>query len=104
MAAAKQPTMDVPLKHYSIDFEILSVLSDGRNVPSIIADDIDNSRNYVSNRLRQLRDYGMVEEVAPDTNVGLYEITGLGETALQHRDLWESNSDEYRQVIEETEG
>jgi predicted transcriptional regulator len=47
--------------------------------PSIIAYNIDRSREAVSRRLSELSDYGMVDRV----DRGKYEITGQGERYLE---------------------
>lgn len=93
--------MNIPVQHYSIDFEILEKLAEeGRNVPSILGDDLDKHRNYVSQRLNELKRYGMVKKIG-ERNIGLYEITELGKTALENRDVWETDHDEYQDLITE---
>ena len=45
------------------DEEILDVLQDGRNTPSILADWLGYSREYVAQRLRRLVEHGEVEKI-----------------------------------------
>ena len=68
------------------DFSILDELQDGRNVGANLSDTLGMSRPYVTERLSQLADYGLVDKVGPNENVGLYEITPLGRAALEHQD------------------
>lgn len=55
----------------SADESIVQVLEEGRNTPSNIARRLDYSREYVSQRLKRLREHGLVERV----DRGLYELT-----------------------------
>ena len=60
------------------DARILNHLSDGRNVPVNIAEDIDRHSKHVSDRLRELRNRGLVRTVG-NKSVSLHEITSKGE-------------------------
>ncbi|WP_226005024.1 winged helix-turn-helix domain-containing protein [Natrinema salinisoli] len=52
------------------DERILQKLEEGRNVPSNIADDLGYTRQYVSNRLKRLREHNIVRNIGN----GVYEI------------------------------
>ena len=52
------------------DKEVIDVLADGRVTPRYVADQLDVSRTYASERLRRLVEHRHVEKVAP----GLYEL------------------------------
>lgn len=52
------------------DEGIIEVLREGRNTPANIARRLDYSREYVSQRLKRLREHNMVNR--PDR--GLYEL------------------------------
>lgn len=59
------------------DDRILETLDDSGLAlsPSVLAYNIDYTRNYVSKRLRKLMDAGLITKV----DDGLYEITEFGE-------------------------
>ncbi|MHC3439236.1 winged helix-turn-helix domain-containing protein [Natrialbaceae archaeon A-gly3] len=62
------------------DERILEVLNTGLTLgPTAVAKNIDKHRVTVSDRLRTLREYGLVE--SPEE--GYYEITDLGEQYLE---------------------
>jgi ArsR family transcriptional regulator, cadmium/lead-responsive transcriptional repressor len=46
-----------------VDWRIVEELREGRNVPSNIADNVDMTRQYVSQRLKLLEAAGYVENV-----------------------------------------
>lgn len=76
------------------DFEILSVLSNGkRNNAVNIAAEINKQRNYVNTRLPELADYGLIRKVGPATNSGLYVITDRGTAAVALRDAYDHSID-----------
>lgn len=52
------------------DKEVLGVLAGGRVTPRFVADELDVSRTYASERLKRLVEHSHVEKVAP----GLYEL------------------------------
>lgn len=52
------------------DEQIMSVLEEGRNTPSNIARRLEYTREYVSQRLKRLREHGVVERV----DRGLYAL------------------------------
>ncbi|WP_207589448.1 MarR family transcriptional regulator [Halomontanus rarus] len=54
----------------AIDNKILDVLSDGRNVPSNIADELEVSRQYIQQRLQLLEAADYVENIGR----GVYEL------------------------------
>lgn len=58
------------LDRKEIDDEILEKLSEGRNIPSNIADDLDVSRQYVQQRLKLLEAADYVENIGR----GVYEL------------------------------
>ena len=84
------------------DFDILSVLADGRrNTAANIAYHIDKNRAYINTRLPVLADYGLIHRVGPAPDSGLYEITARGEAAVEHRDVY-GEVDDFVAVIDET--
>lgn len=60
------------------DARILQCLSDGRNVPVNISDEIDRHATHVSDRLGTLREKGLVRTIGSES-VSLHEITEQGE-------------------------
>ncbi|MFB6198959.1 MAG: winged helix-turn-helix transcriptional regulator, partial [Halobacteriaceae archaeon] len=52
------------------DRAIIQSLSEGRNVPANLADDLGYSRQYIQNRIRRLREHGIVNNVGR----GVYEL------------------------------
>ncbi|XGI82756.1 winged helix-turn-helix domain-containing protein [Halorutilales archaeon Cl-col2-1] len=52
------------------DRRILDMLSEGRCTPNYIADELDLSRQHITNRLRRLEEHGLIEKV----HRGLYEL------------------------------
>jgi len=75
------------------DFLILDALKEGRNVAVNISEEIDKSRSHINVRLPQLEDYGLVRKVGPAANSGLYEITELGELAVEYQDRYDEVED-----------
>lgn len=83
------------------DFDILTVLSDGkRNTAANIAVEQDKNRGYVNTRLPVLADYDLVERIGPAPNSGLYEITVKGQAALARRESYRQDDVDFRQLIE----
>lgn len=83
------------------DFEILDSLSDGRrNVASNLAYRLDKDRAYLNTRLPILSDYGLVERIGPAPSSGLYEITGLGELAVEHREQYKKEKSDFETFLE----
>ncbi len=81
------------------DFEILSVLADGKRNNAInIAAELEKNRAYINTRLPILLDYGLVSRVGPAENSGLYTITEKGQIAIEHKDIY--GSEEFDQIIE----
>jgi len=69
------------------DFEILEQMGDEqRYTPGHLADLLEKDSTYMSNRLGQLRGYGLVERVGTST---MHVITARGEAALQLRDEYD---------------
>ena len=52
------------------DQAIIHALREGRNVPANLATDTDYSRQYVYDRLKRLREHGVVENIGN----GVYEL------------------------------
>lgn len=71
------------------DFLILEYLQGGRNVAVNIGEGIDKSRSHVNVRLPQLEDYDLVKKIGPAENSGLYEITELGELAVEYQEMYD---------------
>ncbi len=69
MAPQQQPLM-ADIEFNEADERILQKLEEGRNVPSNIADDLGYTRQYVSNRLKRLREHNIVRNIGN----GVYEI------------------------------
>ena len=83
------------------DFDVLSVLADGRrNTAANIAHHIDKNRAYINTRLPILADYGLIERVGPAPNSGLYEITARGEAAVEYREVY-GEVDDFAVVIDD---
>lgn len=106
------------------DRRILELLSEGRNLPQNLADDLDYSRQYVQNRLQMLK----AADYVTNRGGGLYEITDDGrdevgaddveaslrarlQNALEDRDDAQARADRLRtelddcqsQLVEENE-
>lgn len=83
------------------DFEILDALRDGGNLtPGRVAHRIDRSTKYVSTRLSQLRDYGLVEYVPPEELGELYRVTEAGERAAELRDEYGGpDDDKWEEIV-----
>jgi len=86
-----------------LDFALLDELTEGRNVGANLHVLVDASSPYTLERLSQLADYGLVRRVGPNENVGLYEITPLGEAALAHREEY-GEVDDFAALIEDAVG
>jgi DNA-binding MarR family transcriptional regulator len=83
------------------DFDILSVLSDGkRNNAVNIAEILDQERSYMNTRLPVLEDYGLIESVGPAENSGLYVITERGQQALQYQDKYNTDDVDFEDLLE----
>jgi len=83
-----------------MDFAILTALSSGRNVAANLALELDSKRQYITERMGHLDDYGLVRRVGPSENVGLYEITARGEIALENREKYNSDSVDFEEFLE----
>lgn len=75
------------------DFDILAILTEGRNVPANIALRLDKSRGYIAGQLPKLVDYGLVDRIGEAERAGLYELTDRGRAALAHRDQYGEHPD-----------
>lgn len=83
------------------DFEILAALSDGRRNNAVnISHEIDKNRAYINTRLPVLADYELVERVGPAPNSGLYVITEKGQAALEHREAYENDDEDFEDRVE----
>ena len=83
-----------------MDFSLLSELTEGRNLAANLHMDLDAARPYVNSRLTLLEDYGLVDRVGPNPNAGLYEITDLGQAALENRDEYYDENTDFEALIE----
>lgn len=81
-----------------VDLSILNELHDGRNVAINLGMEIDVTRQYISERMALLRDWGLVQRVGPAENSGLYEITEKGEVVWELRDYRER--DDFDELID----
>lgn len=52
------------------DEDILTILEEGRNAPSNIANRLDFTRQYVQRRLQRLEEHGYVQNIGS----GVYEL------------------------------
>ncbi|MFD1562802.1 hypothetical protein ACFR99_04490 [Haloarchaeobius amylolyticus] len=68
MSIRNQQSMGLDRKE--IDDKILDVLTEGRNVPSNIADELDVTRQYVQQRLQLLEAADYVQNIGR----GVYEL------------------------------
>ena len=59
---------DIPLNE--ADEKIIDTLQEGRNVPANLADELGYSRQYIQNRIKRLREHGIVKNVGR----GVYEL------------------------------
>lgn len=85
------------------DFDILAILTEGRNVPSNMAVRLDKSRGYIASELPKLTDYGLVRRIGPAERSGLYELTNRGEAALELRDQYGDVADFTALIDQHTE-
>lgn len=70
MGAESPPMALSPDQLNDTDGRILDVMLDGRATPQYVADQLDLSRPYASDRLKRLVEHGHVERLA----AGLYEL------------------------------
>jgi predicted transcriptional regulator len=83
------------------DFEILEALSDGeRNNAVNLSHILDKNRAYINTRLPILADYELVERVGPAPKSGLYAITEKGVAALEHREAYETDDEDFEARVE----
>lgn len=74
------PTQTNSITLNATDAGILAELDENvRGTATLFANVIGVSRTHASQRVRRLREHGLVHEVAPN----LYEITPAGEMALE---------------------
>jgi len=72
----RQPMAEIDLN--DADQAILEILTDGRNLATNIASETGYTRQYITTRLKRLREHDYVENIGS----GLYEITNEGEDRL----------------------
>lgn len=82
------------------DFDILEILTEGRNVPANIAARLDKSQGYISSQLPKLASHDLVERIGPAERAGLYELTDRGKAALALRDQY-GDVDDFAALIDE---
>lgn len=75
------------------DFDILEILTEGRNVPGNLAIRLDVEPGYIRTELPKLAKNGLVERIGPAERSGLYEITDRGRAALELREQYDSETD-----------
>lgn len=73
-------TKDLPLSE--ADEKIIDHLREGRNLPSNIAEDVGFTRQYVSNRIKRLREHGYVENIGN----GVYELGDVADDGGNKRE------------------
>jgi hypothetical protein len=69
MSAKPSPVLD-PGELNDTDEALLDLLHDGRVTPPYAADELDKSREYISERLIRLKEHDAAKRIAP----GLYEL------------------------------
>lgn len=64
---------------------VLDVLhEEGRMTPSLVADRLDLSPNYVRQLMTNIRDVGYIQPVEPESiSSGLYELTARGRSVVE---------------------
>lgn len=72
------------------DKAILKELRKGRNIPSNLASDLDYSREYMSNRLKRLREHEIVRNIGG----GVYELVHENVPAPPGEDIADDGSSE----------
>lgn len=82
------------------DFEILEILTEGRNVPANIAARLDKEQGYISGQLPKLADQGLVDRIGAAERAGLYELTERGEAALALRHEY-GDADDFDALVDE---
>lgn len=83
------------------DFQLLEELSDGkRNNAANLSIELGRNRSYINTRLPILADYGLVDRIGPAERSGLYEITGKGQIALEHRTEYDDPDVDFEALIE----
>ena len=65
----------------STDKQIVELLKKGRETPSSIADQLDRHPNYIGERLKWLREWGLVRYHHRDS--GLYELNDTEGSTLE---------------------
>jgi predicted transcriptional regulator len=83
------------------DFMILDKLREGRNTAANLAVELDRNRKYINSQMGYLLDYELVEKVGPLEDSGLYELTDEGQVAVEHRELYEEDPEEFDQIVSE---
>lgn len=84
------------------DFLILECFAaEGRNIGANIALVIEKKRSYVNTRLPMLEAYGLIRKIGPSERSGLYEITALGEVALENREAYGDDEVDFDKLIEQ---
>jgi len=81
------------------DFDILEILTEGRNVPSNLAARLEKSQGYISGQLPKLADQNLVRRIGPAERAGLYEITDRGRLALEFRHRY-GDVDDFEAIID----
>ncbi|ELZ21634.1 hypothetical protein [Natrinema hispanicum] len=70
------------------DFDLLEILTEGRNLLANIASRLEKSQGYISSQLPKLADQHLVNRIGLAERAGLYEITARGEAVLACRDQY----------------
>lgn len=82
------------------DFLILEALEEhGRNVATNLEYHTGKTRKNINNRLPHLEDHGLVEKIGPADKSGLYELTKMGEIAIDIQDLYSQDPDEFEEEL-----
>lgn len=90
-----EDTNDVMKFQLPTDKQILRELRDGRNIGANIAEDLDKHRKTVNPRLRQLEDYGLVQNIGR----GVYELTPRGKVALENAEKMNADDVDFEELI-----
>lgn len=87
------------------DKAIIEELREGRNIPSNIASDLNYTREYVSSRLKRLREHDIVRNIGGgvheliEENVPREDISTVDSSGVQDRQRQETEAD-----VEESDG
>lgn len=94
--ASQPPGMLTPDDLNDTDGRVLDVLLEGRVTPQYVADQLDVSRTYASERLKRLVEHDHVRKVAS----GLYELNNDPRVRTERRPQTEAGLENVRAMID----